>query len=517
MTITSFYYLIFIAIGVVFYYLLPKSWQWVGLLILSIIFYYLAAVPFTIIYIVIQTLVAYISTIVIKKRRNKNCQDGTGLTVIFCCAVFLNFIFWFVLKGKGLWAPITSRLMHVVPFFSKVNNFLPVAALGMGYYTLQIIGYIIDCYWGNVEPQTNPFKLFLFVSFFPQLTAGPISRYSQLKTLYEKHFFSYQNLAFGAQRILWGLCKKLILAERIGDLLFRITSNLDTLTGFFSWVVILLYPLQMYADFSGCMDIVLGTAELFDIHLVENFNNPFFSRNSQEFWQRWHITLGSWAKDYVMYPLLKSKAMISLGKINRRRFGKRLGKFLTNAVGMFVLWMVMGIWHGGVHYLIGVSLWYWIVLMSGNLLEPYFEKLTDVLKIKTQSFSWHLFQSARTYLIYSVGAVIFSLGMRDGLRLLTDAVRVITVKDYANPLIFFDGTFSFLEFSALDLNLLILMIFLLLVVGALREKYGYARVWIQNQGILFRWMLWIGLFLIVLLFGKYGPEYNASSFIYQGF
>lgn len=519
MSITSFGFLCFVLIGVLFYYILPKSIQWVELLILSLVFYYYAATPYTIIYLIMSVVIAYISTIEIQRRRTKENSNSKILLIITVIAIAINLAVWFVIKGRGLWTFFLERWgSHIyIPQIDTLLNLELISALGMGYYTLQIIGYIIDCYWENIEPQRNPLKLFLFTAYFPQLTTGPISRYSNLMALFEKHKFQYQNIAFGAQRILWGFMKKIVLAERVGILVSAINSNSVNYTGFYSWLVILLYPIQMYADFSGCMDIVLGVSELFDIHLAENFKNPFFSKTSQEFWQRWHITLGTWAKDYVLYPLLKSKFMISFGKLTKKKFGRKIGKYLVNAAGMFVLWVVMGIWHGGMRYIVGVSLWYWSVLMLGELFRPAFARITMTLEMKTESFAWHLFQSARTYLIYAIGATFFSSGVSRGLNILKDSWKVLAVKDYANPWIFFDGSLLNLGITYGDINIFLIAIMMLLIVAILREKYGYARIWVQNQSFIFRWMIWIGLLIMVLVYGKYGPDYNAADFIYQGF
>lgn len=453
------------------------------------------------------------------KKDAGGAKNDSKIKTIFVTAILINIALWFVFKGKELWQPVGHEILRYtyISGMDRLLNLPLISALGMGYYTLQILGYMIDCYWENIEPQRNPIKLFLFTAYFPQLTTGPISRYSELNSLYDRHYFKYQNLSFGTQRILWGFVKKLVLAERIGLIVSGIIANPDIYTGFYTWLVILLYPIQMYADFSGCMDIVLGVSELFDIHLTENFRNPFFSRSSQEFWQRWHITLGAWAKDYVLYPLLKSKWMIKLGKATKKKFGKKTGKFIVSATGMFVLWMVMGIWHGGVKYIVGVSLWYWIILMLGELLTPLFLQIADTFHMKTESFSWHFFQSSRTYLIYAIGAVFFSVGVKRGIALLQEAWRVIFEKDYANPWIFFDGSILDLGITYGDINIIIIVVALLFIVGFLREKYGYARIWVQKQGFAFRWFVWIALFILVLICGKYGPDYNAADFIYQGF
>lgn len=519
MSITSFSFLVLISVGVLLYYTLPSKIQWIELLVLSIVFYIYAAVPYTIIYLIISTLIVYISTLFMDKERQKAARKQTIPLVATVVAIIINVLIWFVIKGKGIWLPVANSLLSHI-YIAKVDaliNMEIIAAFGMGYYTLQVVGYLIDCYWGNIKPQKNPLKLFLFTAYFPQLTTGPISRYAQLEALYEGHKFQYNNIAFGAQRILWGFVKKIVLAERVGVLVSAITSNSDKYTGFYSWLVILLYPIQMYADFSGCMDIVLGVSEMFDIHLAENFRNPFFARTSQEFWQRWHITLGTWAKDYVLYPLLKSKSMIKFGKFTKKKFGRKMGKFLVNVVGMFVLWMVMGVWHGGWQYIAGVSLWYWIVLMLGELLSPVFQKMTTMLNMKTESFSWHMFQSCRTYIIYAIGATFFCVGVAKGIALLQDAWKVIFVKDYANPWIFFDGSLLDLGISYGDINIVLISVLMLIVVAVLREKYGYARMWIKNQSFIFRWLIWIGLLIFVLIYGKYGPDYNAADFIYQGF
>lgn len=518
MTITSFSYLVFILIGGCIYYILPKKMQWVELLALSIVFYCMVANPYSIIFPIIATGLAYSATWLQQTEKVKNAKwKYTGCTIV-SIAVILCVGLWFWLKASDIWVSISYRISMIMPFAWPLEAPAIPAALGMGYYTLQVIGYILDCYWGTIHPQRNPFKLFLFVIFFPQMVTGPISRYSQLEGVFLVNSFSYENVTRGMQRILWGFFKKLVLAERAGIIVNAIYGNLDLYNGWWHWVALLLYPIQMYADFSGCTDIVLGTAELFGIKLPENFNNPFFSRTSQEFWQRWHITLGAWAKDYVLYPLLKTKWMITLGKTTKKRFGKKFGKFIPTAVGMFFLWMVMGIWHGSFKYIIGVSLWYWIILMLGELCLPMLDRVVKILMVNTESFSWHLFQSARTYLIYAVGAVFFRVdGLGQAIELLKSLITMFTGGNVPNSWVLFDGSILNFGVSYDDLNIIIFAVVLLAIAAVLREKYGYARIWMGNQILVFRWSIWIGLFLLILIWGNYGPGYSASEFIYQGF
>lgn len=492
MLLISFSYLLLITAGAFFYYLCPKKCQWVVLLGLSVLFYVSAATsPYTIVYLMMSTVVAFFVSNIFQKSKNPKA--------LVAIAIVMNIGIWIILKLGGY-----------------LSNSI-VVSLGIGYYTLQVIGYVLDCYWGNVKPQKNIFKLFLFTCFFPQMTTGPISRYEQLAVMYEGSEFSYDNLTHGAQRILWGFCKKLILAERVGIVINTIWGELENYGGCYALVALVLYPVQMYADFSACMDIVIGTAECFGIKLAENFNNPFFSRTIQEFWRKWHISLGEWAKDFVLYPLLKSDFMVKTGKKLKSKFGKKTGKFLVTAIGMFVLWLVIGVWHGGVKYIIGVSFWYWVLLMLGELFRNKFADWKRRMKIQDDSFSWHLLQSFRTYMIYAIGAVFFrAQNIKDAGRFLRSLFDMWINKENGVQ-IFFDGSLNTIGINNSDWIIILVMVVLLVVVAVLREKHGFARLWVDKQILPFRWIVWIGLLLFVVIAGKYGAEYNSSNFIYQIF
>lgn len=501
MAITSVYYFVFLTIALACYYVLPKKWQWVELLLFSVVFYCLSANPHTIVYLIVSTLMAWVTTNGLERSRKRTDGNGSSIwQILLMSSIVVDLLLWFLLKGKS---------------FVEIVDW--VAALGMGYYTLQIIGYSIDCYWGNAKVQKNILKLFLFTSFFPQLIAGPISRYAALEHIYEKHAFCYENLAHGAQRILWGLFKKLVIAERICPMVDAVWANSDMYGGLFTWIVLLVYPIQMYADFSGCMDIVIGTAELFDIKLAENFNNPFLALSSQEFWQRWHITLGAWAKDYVLYPLLKSKPFIALNKNFQKRGHKKIGKFVVTSLGMLVLWGVMGIWHGDYKYIVGVSLWYWFILMLENLMEPVVNKIFEKAGCDIKSFGYKFFLRLKTYMIYAIGAAFFRAGgVSEGFKFIRRLLATFT-KESWNPWILFDGSIVQLAGTGKSLNIIILGIILLVIVAVLREKYGYARTWLDKQPLVFRWMVYIGLVMITILFGEYGNGFRAAEFIYGGF
>lgn len=513
MTVTSFGFLVLLGVGVIMYYIAPKKMQWIVLLCLSIVFYTLAANPYTLIYLMITSLLSYVAGMIVCQRNSKPFKEKF-VSIIIALAILSNILIWFIVKGKSFWL-WGFKLLH--RFFPSIG--LPqtelIAALGMGYYTAQAIGYILDVYWGITEAEKNPLKVFLFVAFFPQLTVGPISKFSQLQSLFTPHTFLYKNLCFGSQRILWGLLKKIVISDRLATVVGSIWSDPVIYTGIWPWIAVFLYPLEIYTDFSGCMDIVLGAAELFDIKMPENFNNPFYALTVQEFWQRWHITLGLWAKDYVYYPILKSKPMIQIGKYFKKHFSKKVAKFIPWSIGMGVLWFVMGFWHGSLRHIVGVSAWYWCILTISELCQPMFKKINVILKVDVETYSWKLFQRLRTYFVFSMGCIFFvSESSYDAY---ARCMFLFSNLKVSNVWTIFDGTILNTGISWVDINVLILCFIIMIIVAILREKNGFARIWMSYQILPFRWMVWISLFVIVLIYGHYGPGYDASQFIYQGF
>lgn len=511
MTVTSVGFLLFLCAGAVAYYIVPKRAQWGILLALSLIFYACAATPCTFLWIIISALSAWISTNLMVNPKIEARENGKKIVGWVTAAVITgNVLLWFFLKGSSFWNLGTRMIHRVVPAMPVLGP-LPVAgAMGMGYYTAQVIAYIMDCYWENCVPHKNFFKVLLLTCFFPQMMGGPISRHNQLEPIYESHSFSYEALCLGSQRILWGFFKKLVISDRVGLMINGIWNN-PGLGGAMIWLAVFLYPLQIYTDFSGMLDIVLGAAEIFGIHLPENFRNPFFARTVQEFWQRWHITLGTWAKDYVYYPVLKSRNLVNLGKWAKKRYPKRTAKLIPWTCGMAVLWFVMGFWHGSVQHILGVSLWFFTVLVISEYTAPTTKQWVQKLKINEKSLYWHIFQSVRTYFLYALGVVWFSA---DSL-----SQAVVHYKRFFRAFgqLGYRISLSATGATRRDLAILLLALPILFLGDLLRENHGYAREWVKTKHICLRWVIWVGLFLCVLLFGMYGEQYDASGFIYQVF
>lgn len=250
------------------------------------------------------------------------------------------------------------------------------------------MGYIVDVYREKTEAQHNPFKLLLFVSFFPQIVQGPISIYDQLANqLFEPHEFNFTRMKYGMELILWGFFKKLIIADRAVIAISTVTADYGKYGGTTLTFTILLYALQLYADFSGGIDISRGVAQIFGIDMIDNFKRPYFSKSINEYWRRWHISLGGWLKNYLFYPIAMSNVFLNAGKkIKGTRFGKtaagtHVSKVLPTSVASLIVFLVVGVWHGASWKYVAFGLWNGLIIMLSILLQPVFDGITDKLHI----------------------------------------------------------------------------------------------------------------------------------------
>ena len=298
--------------------------------------------------------------------------------------------------------------------------------LGISFYTFQSISYVVDVYRGKHKAQGNFFKHALFVSFFPQLLQGPIGRYERLGSqLYEGHSYNLKELQFGVQRILWGFFKKMVLADRVNAAVLLIFHNYWNYGGWYNVLGVLLYSIQLYADFSGGIDIVIGIAQMFGITMDENFRQPYFSRSISEFWRRWHITLGTWMKDYVFYPFCLSKAMNKFGKWGKKHLGDHVGKTLPICLSNLLIFFIVGIWHGAEWRYIMYGMYNGVIIAFSNLVEPLYKKCLHACHINPHKKWWQCVQILRTFILVNIGWVFdcSAAGMESAIRMIK---RMIT-------------------------------------------------------------------------------------------
>ncbi|MCL2671617.1 MAG: MBOAT family protein [Clostridiales bacterium] len=508
MNLISLQFLVFCIALLVLYYLVPKRFQWWLLLLGSAVFFLLTGTPYTIIYLLISIVSAWLAGRYIQTQNNRRRKRA-----VFIAEIILNVGMLAALKYTNFLLSTTESLVNLFGANLSLGTVSWVSAIGISFYTLQVVGYLCDVYWGISQAQRNPFKFALFVSYFPQISSGPISRYHQLEELlFAGHGFDHKTVTFGLQRMLWGFFKKLVIAERLTAFVNSVYGAPHTYQGAYIWLGTVAFLIQLYADFSGNMDIVLGLSESLGIRLTENFRAPLFARNVQAFWQRWHITLGAWFKDYVMFPILRSRAWAKMGRRLKTRFGKNTARRIPAWLGMLVLWVGIGIWHGNGWQFIFQGLWFFCIIVLGQLCAPLFDTLRRKLCIREKSFIWHLFQSLRTCLLFAVGLVFFrAQSLNHAFGMLFSAVTVF------NPGAIFSVQTLALLGGWENLRIVLPAIALLLFVDVLHARGNSLRAWAARQNIALRWVLYYALLFAVLLFGMYGGGYSPGEFIYGGF
>ena len=511
MSITSVNFFIILVLSVGIYYILPKTCQWYALLVYSGLFFCASSTTVTGLYLVGSVVITWIcAKMILRYRENKHKKAFATLI----SGIIINVGILATLKYSNFFIQNINRVLAWGGGALRFEEVKWPAPMGISFYTLMAVGYLVDSYWGTMEPSGNVLKTALFIGYYPQLISGPITRYNEIKEqLYSGHAFKYKNIAFGVQRILYGVFKKIVISSRAEILVNAIYADVEMYDGFYLWIAMFLFMVQLYTDFSGCMDIIIGASECYGIILPENFRTPFASKTVQEYWQRWHATLGAWLKDYILYPILRTQLWKNMTKWIKAHIGKKASKQIPSYLGMLCVWLLIGLWHGGNwKFIIGMGLWFWGCIALESVLDPYCKRLKSWLGIDESTYTWQLFQSVKVFILVSVGNVFFRM---DSLRSSIHVLRLSV--SHLNPWIFFDGSLAQLGITYGDINILLIGIVILCIAGHLQNEYGSAREWIQKQFLPFRWFIWLVLFAIILVYGNYGPEYDAASFIYGGF
>ena len=536
MALTSFNFLVFLAAVITVYYLVPKKYQWCVLLIASYGFYLSSGIAH-VLYILGTTLFTYgagrwmqrirddfqasldnLGTDVTKDQKREMKKAVTAkihrvqvITVLVNLGVlaYIKYLNFFI-----------GNINNVLAFFTwdasipMVNVLVP---LGLSYYTFNSVGYLVDVGRGKHPAEKNLGKFALFVSFFPSIVQGPLFRFGDVgMQLQQEHELQYNNLKYGAQLILWGFFKKLVIADRVSAIAMTVFSaDFVNYTGSHVFVGVLAYSFQIYCDFSGGTDITRGVAQMMGINLPMNFERPFFATSMADFWRRWHMSLCAWMREFVFYPIMLSKGVTSLSKKFRQRYGTHAAKMVPSVAAPMVVFFLIGIWHGLTWQYIVNGLYNAILISSSVALQPVYQKLTEKLRIKTESFGFRLFQMLRTFILLCFSRIVVkapSLG--DGLKMIKSLFTGWDLKF----LFGLDGKiFTDYGVNYRDLFLLLCAIGLLFIVGVLQERGMKIRETLSKQPLVIRWGLVLGLLFIVLVFGVYGPLYDASSFIYGGF
>ena len=398
-----------------------------------------------------------------------------GLLWLLAAAGISYLLGLFIPKHKWLmWVGVVLQVLLLVMLkLQPITGITLLAPMGVSYFSLQIISYLADIYKEKIKPEINLIRYGLYVTYLPHLFVGPIESYSNMQKALSQRKITWDGVSFGFARVLWGLFKKLVIAARTGVIISAISAKPEELQGGYALLAMLMYSLQLYADFSGGIDAVLGVSQMLGISLSENFDRPYFSESVQEFWKRWHITLGAWLRNYVYIPL----------------GGNRKGAF-RKGINTVITFLVSGLWHG-VHYLLW-GLFNGVFVIVGKRLQTPLKWLNRLGTFLVISFLWCFFIWPDTL------TALKSLG------------SVFTVFNY--PALF-------VGIGALGLSLADWLVMLL--SGAALWLYDWKREKVkalfQSSVPAMRVAVICTLALIVLVLGMYGIGFQAEEFIYSRF
>lgn len=463
---------VFFILTLLIYYLVPKKYRRWVLLTASMVFY-VWSVPQGVLFLLFSAGTTYAYG-----RWGKRKKGSMLLTIAVNLAVLLTVKFY-PLGQERLGLPAVSL---IVP-------------MGISFYTLQVIAYCVDVYRGKQEGEKNFFQYLLFVSFFPQILQGPIPRYEALgKQLKEGQSFDYRKVSAGFMLILWGMFLKMVIADRAAIFVNPVFEEYHLYEGSILAVAAVLYSIQLYTDFLGCVCIAMGVAGTFGIELQTNFERPYRAVSVKDFWRRWHISLSSWLRDYVYIPL----------------GGNRKGK-LRRYVNLLITFLVSGIWHGaGLQYLVWGFLQGFYQIM-GELWEPLRKMFRKACRIREEDGFYLIWRRACTFVMITASWVIFrAADLRSGLSMLKRIVVDIT------PWVFFDGSLYQFGIQRSGFAAWILCVLLWIFIECQQEK-GSIRGWLEKQHIAVRWGICLGGIALVAVFGVYGPGYSATQFLYGQF
>ena len=538
MTLFSLTFFIFLLLTILIYYIVPKKIQWAVLLIASYVFYCYGTGWKGVVFILVTTITTYLAARKIEKiqlayqakldeakaaGKKLSSDEKNGLKneslkqkrVYLIAGLLLNFGILIVLKYGNFVIDNIDAAMTAFGMGGRIPETSFILPLGISFYTFITMGYLIDIYRGKYAADHKFFHFALFTAYFPQIIQGPIGRYNDMaKQLEEPHYWDDFGFRTGFMRLLWGYFKKMVIAERAGIFVNEVFSNYDSAgyQGFVIFIAALLYGFQIYADFSGGMDIVFGASDMLGIHLTENFRQPYFAKSVSEFWQRWHMTLGGWMKDYVFYPICLSKRAARAQKSLKKKFGNHYGRVLVPTFASFIAFLIVGIWHGAEWKYVVYGIFMATFVSSNTLFEQLYMDIRTKLKIDDKSFWYSAFQILRTTMIVLVGR-FFSRGASA-----MDAVRMIRAMFSSfNLWVFSDNSLLNMGLDQKNWNLLIVMIVFLMVVDYFNEKGVVIRNRIAGMVFPARWIVYYAAIFAVLIFGIYGAGYDASSFIYQNF
>lgn len=490
MLFNSFNFLIFFPIVILIYFILPKKIKNIWLLISSY-YFYMCWNPKYVILLLLSTITTYACSLGISKYKNKKTKK-----LFVVASISFNLLILVLFKYYNFLFDNLKILFMNIGIRLNMPTFDFLLPVGISFYTFQALGYTIDVYRNEIDAEKNFFKYALFVSFFPQLVAGPIERSKNLlNQLDVPKKFNYDKARHGFLVMLWGFFIKMVIADRIAIFVDCVYNNHIEYTGWYLVIATILFAFQIYCDFFGYSTIAVGAAEVLGINLCENFNSPYLSMSIKEFWRRWHISLSSWFKDYLYIPL----------------GGNRNGKFRKN-LNLLIVFGISGLWHGANWTFVVWGLLNGLYQVIGDILKPIRQKIINFLKIDMQLFCNKVLKIIFTFILINFSWIFFRANN------INVAINIVKSILFAkNPWILFDGSLYNCGLDQKDFRVLIIGLVVLLIADICKYKKISISKFIEKQSLWFRWIVYISFIISIITFGIWGSTYNAQGFIYFQF
>ncbi len=489
MLFNSFDFLIFFPIVAIIYYLIPHKVRYVWLLVASYYFYMCWNASYALL-ILFSTFITYISGLCVEKVAARWKKP-----VIFSC-VAVNIAILAYFKYFNFFIDSLNTILESTNIQFRASNFDIILPVGISFYTFQALGYIIDVYRGDIPAERNFLKYALFVSFFPQLVAGPIERSGNLlRQLHERHYFDFENVRDGLMLMLWGFFQKMVVGDRIAVIVDKVYAEYTTYSGYYLVVATVLFAIQIYCDFGGYSTIAMGAAKVMGFRLTDNFECPYMSQSVAEFWRRWHVTLSSWFRDYLYIPL----------------GGNRKGK-IRKYMNCLIVFTLSGLWHGAEWSFVVWGALNGVYQVVADLLKPLRDKAVKIFGMNRELFSHKLYRIVGTFILVDFAWLFFRA--QD----MSQAIQIVDSIIHADNMhILVDGSLYQLGLDWKNYTLMLISIGILLVVDFVKYHGICIRQAICRQELWFRWIVCIAAVLIILVFGMWGSGYDEKAFIYFQF
>jgi len=472
MQFVSLSFLLLLPLAAIINFIIPRKFRYIWLLVISVAFYLnidlkaAAVMAGTVV-------VTYASALLMEK------VSGDGSKK----------------KSPGAMAVLAVSVIIEITAMLVFRSGKIMGAIGISFYMLKSVGYLVDVYRGDLKAEHNFCKLALFVSFFTQVISGPIERAGNMLPQFSYPVtVDFDRMRDGFLQILWGYFLKLVIADRLAIFVNTVYDAPASMDGSIVAIATLFYTFEIYCDFAGYSAIAIGVSRILGIDVMKNFDSPYMAKSIAEFWRRWHISLSTWLRDYVYIPL----------------GGNRKGT-VRKYLNILIVFAVSGIWHGSALTFLVWGILHAVYQIIGFVTMPLRDKVSDILKIDRGGLSHRTVKTVVTFLLVNFAWIFFRATT------LEHAVTIIKKSFEFTPWVFTDGSLFDLGLSQASFNVGVAGIALLITMDILSFNGVEIRDRIIKQAIWYRWIIMIAAILSILVFGIWGAGYNASSFIYQQF